>query len=48
MASLDATMWAEGNASTCIQAATCLPLGMLPAKNVALHAMQKLLSSASP
>ncbi|CAL5224917.1 g7683 [Coccomyxa viridis] len=27
VASLDATMWAEGNASTCIQAAACLPLG---------------------
>ena len=26
-ASLDATMWAEGNASSCIEAATCLPLG---------------------
>ena len=29
-ASLDATMWAEGNASSCIEAATCLPLGSLP------------------
>ena len=28
MASLDTTMWAEGNASHCIQAATCLPLGV--------------------
>ena len=27
MAALDATMWAEGNASSCNQAATCLPLG---------------------
>jgi len=28
VASLDATMWAEGNAPSCIQAATCLPLGV--------------------
>lgn len=38
MASLDATMWAEGNASSCIEAGTCLPLGTpsLPRKRAPL------------